>query len=427
MKLIRLLPCIVVLLLVAVLVVWRHFRSTSGQVERNNLLIISFDGFRYDYLSRKLTPTMYRLASEGVSGHMLSTFATKTFANHHSISTGLYQEAHGIVHNCMYDPVFEEHFRDREDGQSDRWWDNHLSTPIYIANQIYDPASRASCCAPWIGCHVRYFGGQFKARYHRHYNRSVRWDEQLDWALAKMQDEQHPANLAMIYIDEPDHTGHNDGPYGPDTLGQVRRVDGFVGRVVERLASASLLHRTNLILVSDHGLSEVSHKRAIVLDSFLNSSWYDAYGGNPVFTIRPRPGFEGQVYSELKRREIADGHFRVYRREEIPLRFRYRFHRRIHDYLVLADDSWSVHKHAGQLGEQCGKCGQHGYDNQLHSMRPLFIATGPAFKSRFYQRSEFSNVDLYPLMLRLIDIEPNHFYHQGNYSAVVDFLLHKYQ
>jgi hypothetical protein len=39
-------------------------------------------------------------------------------------------------------------------------------------------------------------------------------------------------------------------------------------------------------------------------------------------------------------------------------------------------------------------------------MSPLFIASGPAFKTRYNHRKKFLNIDLYPLMLSVLQISP---------------------
>lgn len=198
------------LLFLGQLLVWNRKKEKVPLLEHKSspprLLLISLDGFRADYLEAELTPNMHQLASrEGVIGDMLPSFCTKTFPNHHTMATGLYQETHGIVHNNrhIYDAHLGGRFVDLEDGHSDHWWDNGLATPIYIANQLAD-TSRASCCAPWIGCHVRYLGGLQRAYYHRHFNRSDKWEDQLEWALQRMMSPTLPANLVMLYIPEPD-------------------------------------------------------------------------------------------------------------------------------------------------------------------------------------------------------------------------------
>ena len=76
------------------------YTRTSESGDPPKLIVISFDGFRPDYVKPDLTPTLYKLAQEGVfSKHMKSEFGTKTFPNHMSIATGMYEESHGIIQN----------------------------------------------------------------------------------------------------------------------------------------------------------------------------------------------------------------------------------------------------------------------------------------------------------------------------------------
>jgi predicted AlkP superfamily pyrophosphatase or phosphodiesterase len=49
--------------------------------------------------------------------------------------------------------------------------------------------------------------------------------------------------------------------------------------------------------------------------------------------------------------------------------------------------------------------GSHGYDPEDPSMRALFIAQGPAFR-RGVALAPFDNVDVYPLLAKLIGIAP---------------------
>lgn len=76
-------------------------------------ILVSIDGFRYEYLSRKtsgsdgdeepLAPNLYAVADQGVyaEGGMQPVFPTVTFPNHWSLVTGLFPEYHGIVGNTM--------------------------------------------------------------------------------------------------------------------------------------------------------------------------------------------------------------------------------------------------------------------------------------------------------------------------------------
>ena len=75
-------------------------------------MLVSLDGFRWDYLDRGLTPNLSRLAREGVRAEaMVPVFPTKTFPNHYSIVTGRYPAHHGIVGNRFTAPDIGGRFR----------------------------------------------------------------------------------------------------------------------------------------------------------------------------------------------------------------------------------------------------------------------------------------------------------------------------
>ncbi len=92
----------------AVLIVVIGFASVSAQQIVKDLkptvILISLDGFRYDYIDKYKPPTLNALAKDGVRAKwMIPSFPTKTFPNHYTIATGLYPEHHGIVANDVYD------------------------------------------------------------------------------------------------------------------------------------------------------------------------------------------------------------------------------------------------------------------------------------------------------------------------------------
>lgn len=55
-------------------------------------------------------------------------------------------------------------------------------------------------------------------------------------------------------------------------------------------------------------------------------------------------------------------------------------------------------------------------------MRPLFVAKGPAFKSNYVHDQVFHNIDLYPLMLTVLQLPLDEFPSNGTLSKVVDIL-----
>lgn len=393
-----------------------HSQQTSA-LSVSKLLIVSFDGFRYDYLNPLFAPNMYNsMTSEATTGHMFPTFATKTFPNHHSISTGLYQQSHGILHNEMFDSVLNEEF----DDLSDRWWANDRARPIYIVNQMYH-TRRTSCCAPWPGCHARYVAGSEQTRFFRMFNESATWTEQLEWMLAKFMHQD--TNLGLLYIHQPDRAGHTAGPFGKSTLEEVRRVDTFFRHLQTRLEELGLRSRLHQLVLADHGLAEIHPDRAIVLEALLNTSCYRAHGGDPIYNVQPLPGCFESIGQALRSVAKAHGHFKVYHKTELPARYRYAHDRRVHEYVLVADEGWSMYATHEECLRNWQKRGQHGYDNLTPSMRPLFLALGPWFRPGYHHPIPFTNVDLYPLMLRLLNITPSFANdHEGDFQLVKGML-----
>ena len=68
------------------------FCSQSARGFSGKLLLISMDGFRWDYLDQQWDdlPNFRRMATEGVRApYMENTYSTVTFSGHYSIATGL--------------------------------------------------------------------------------------------------------------------------------------------------------------------------------------------------------------------------------------------------------------------------------------------------------------------------------------------------
>ncbi len=68
------------------------------------LLLISFDGFRWDYPDLYNLSNFNSLIQRGVRvKYIKNNFATVTFPLHFTMITGLYEETHGLVANTIYD------------------------------------------------------------------------------------------------------------------------------------------------------------------------------------------------------------------------------------------------------------------------------------------------------------------------------------
>ncbi|NIR47716.1 alkaline phosphatase family protein, partial [candidate division KSB1 bacterium] len=205
----------------------------------------------------------------------------------------------------------------------------------------------------------------------------------------------------MTYFSILDDVGHEYGPNSSEVIAAIQYVDSVIGILLDGLHKRDILNRVNVIVVSDHGMAEISPERVIYLDDYIDMEDVQIVDWNPVAAINPEAGKEEEVYRKLK---DAHPHMGVYRKREIPERFHYRDHPHIPKILAIADEGWSITSHEGVRPHYI-RGGNHGFDNRARSMGALFIAHGPAFKSGLLVDS-FRNIHLYEPMAEILNVQP---------------------
>lgn len=365
-----------------------------------SVVLISIDGFRYDYLDRYPSPNLHRIISAGVRAPLVPVFPTKTFPNHYSIVTGLFPEHHGVVENTMYDPVFDTVFRISDsDAVSDaRWWGGE---PLWVTAQRQ---GRIAAAFFWPGTEAAI--GGVRPRYWKHYDArvpdSARVRQVLDWLT--LPDGIRPV-FVTLYFSEVDHAGHESGPDSPEVAAQVLYVDSAIGLLLDGLRARGRSNSVNVIIVSDHGMARTTPDSVIALDAYTSRSLFQRVtGGSPVMGLWPRPGLVDSAYRALRGRHPR---LSVWKREEIPERFHYRGHRRIPPIVVLSDIGWSIALAQQDVQDHPERFrgGAHGYDDTVSAMRALFLAQGPAFRSGIVA-APFRNIHLYALIARILGLTP---------------------
>ncbi|CAG5117815.1 unnamed protein product [Candidula unifasciata] len=368
------------------------------------LLLISFDGFRWDYLSRTDTPNFDRIIKNGVTAKqgIKSVFVTNTLPNHWSLVTGLYTESHGVLDNYIKDPriskAFLPKYKDANYQNDPRYYDDGAE-PIWVANQLQKQGRSGSVM--WWGSEnpVKWVRPTYQMPYNDAISSSEKVDTMIQWLTGE-----YPVNLGLVYFPEPDHTAHMSGPESADVTEQISIADSIVGYLLDKLEKKGLLDDINIIITSDHGFTNVSASRLIQLESIVSSSDYELLTESPVASIFPVDGQLESVYSKLKANATsADSHFKVYKAEEIPERFHYKNHpRRVPPIIAIADLGYSF---VSNTSREFTLAGSHGYDNDYQDMHPFFVAMGPSFRQGF-SVDTFNTVDVYPLMCHLLHLKP---------------------
>jgi predicted AlkP superfamily pyrophosphatase or phosphodiesterase len=369
------------------------------------VILISLDGFRYDYLNLYRPVNLNTLAADGVRARwMIPSFPSKTFPNHYSIATGRYPQNHGIVENNIYDPVFKAVFTlaDRKEVENGRWW---LGEPIWVTAEKQGQRS-ASVFYPGTEGEIAGKRPSFWRKYDEGTSNEVRVDTILSWL--DLPRDQRPTFLAL-YFSDPDDAGHAFGPLSSETKKAVLKVDGEIGRLIKGLKTREIFSQINLIIVSDHGMATVRWSNAILLDRLFDTKLTSRiFWTREIVSIFPKPGKEDDIYRSLKRKLPPQA--RVYRKAEMPARFHYSQSPRIAPLLVLPSEGWILTSREEfatmqAKGETNRSRGGHGYDNQLPSMRAVFIGHGQAFRKGKVVEP-FENIQVYNVMTRILGLKP---------------------
>lgn len=381
------------------------------------LLLISIDGYRYDYLRRGLSPTLAALAKHGVRANgMQPSFPSLTFPNHYTLVTGLRPDHHGIVHNTMDDPALG-HFtmKDRAAVSDGRWWAE--ATPLW---ETADRAGLKTATMFWPGSEADIHG--MHPDHWRPYDGRVTADQRVDQVLTwlDLPAAQRPSFLTL-YFDAVDHAGHDHGPDSPQVNQALRDTDEALGRLVAGLRQRGLLDRINLIVLADHGMAEVPVGHTVVLDDLLPLDRVDRVTSGVLAGFNPRPGHEAEFPAIEARMEQPQPHMQCWDKTRVPARLDYGHNPRVPQLLCLADVGWTIAtRHFLARHPSDHMRGEHGYDNADPRMQALFVAHGPAFE-RGMRHAVFPNVDVYPLMAHLLGITPAA--NDGDYDAVKDMLV----
>jgi predicted AlkP superfamily pyrophosphatase or phosphodiesterase len=364
------------------------------------VVLISFDGFRWDYIDRGETPHLTVLAARGVRAKgLIPSFPSVTFPNHYTIATGLYPEHHGIVANNMADPGWPERFSmaalTSRDG---RWWGGE---PIWVTARRQN--LRASAVF-WPGSEVP-IGGILPndwTRFDDEMPNVDRVNHALD-LLARPESER--PSLVTVYFSEADHVGHDYGPDSPEMPEALRHLDASLGLLEAGIRQLRLLDRTTFVVVSDHGMAPQSDSRVIFLDDYLDLSRVDVIDWEQAVKLRPRSGSADEIYQAIAGKHPS---MTVYRREEIPERFHHRDNARIQPVLALAAEGWEITSHPRWEAERARHRphgGAHGYDPRLPSMHGIFVAAGPHVR-RGLVAPEFENIHVYDFLCGVLGLTP---------------------
>lgn len=363
----------------------------------HSLLLVSLDGVHPDYLGRGDTPHIDRLAREGVRAEWMNpSYPSLTFPNHYTLVTGLRPDHHGVVHNTMWDDALGRFWLSNRDAVGDgRWWGGE---PVWVTAER---AGLATATLSWPGSEAPVQDVR-PARWHL-FDAERPLDERVDTVAGWLTE---PATtrprFATLYFEHPDSAGHAHGPRSAELREAMRNVDAAIGRLLDKLDRAGVRDDTDIIVVSDHGMAEVPEGQVVATEDMVGTDVAMLVMAGQVIGFNPLAGREADAERALLGRHARHA---CWRKAELPARWHYGTHPRVPAIVCQMDKGWDALPREFIARRPAGTRGSHGYDPAEPEMRAVFIANGPSFRQGA-TLAAFDNVDVYPLLMRLLGVEP---------------------
>src|SRR6201997_4519489 len=280
------------------------------------VVLVSLDGFRWDYGKRDGAMHLLALGKAGVWAPegMLPSYPSLTFPNHFTIVTGLYPEHHGLVANSFYDETKQARFAIADPKVvTDGSW--YSGVPLW---SLAESQGMRTACLFWPGSEAE-IAGHRPPWYARFDSKTEATDAvqqaRIDNAIALLRlPEANRPHFITIYYSEPDHEGHQFGPDASETKAAALKVDGLVGKL--KVALDKTVLPIDLVVVSDHGIVKVEDGW-ITLDKLADLTGFEVVG---TLLYAKTDEDRTRVYNQLKK---ASSQFVVYRRKDVPAGLNY--------------------------------------------------------------------------------------------------------
>lgn len=361
-------------------------KNSNWAQEQQYVLLISIDGFRYDYAKRFGAENLLSLQVH--ADRMIPSFPTKTFPNHYTIATGLYPGSHGLVSNSFYAPDLGITYRTR-DRTAVQNGDFYAGTPLWV---LASHQSMLSASYFWVGSEadVR----NIRPTYYYNYNGKVPNSERVhrvfEWFSFKPEKRPH---IVTLYFSDIDDAGHRYGPDSEELKLAVLEMDALVGTILNERKKLNI--PLNIIIVSDHGMAELESE-PINIDQLVDLSELNVSRSFPIMVYSEDSEKLNTIYRELQNHKDK---LSVYKKDSMPAHYHFsRNSPRVGDLLIQPNPNFDFGSKTIPSGRST-----HGFDpTESDEMGAIFYADGPAFNSA--KIKAFENIHVYPLIANILGL-----------------------
>lgn len=422
----------------------------------HHVVVIVWDGMRPDFVSEQNTPTLWKLAHEGVTfRNHHSVYPSATMVNGTAMMTGVYPGNSGIIANHVYrSDIDPNHAIDVESLSAVKKGDE-LSGGKYIAvptipELVQGTGARTVIAAsktvgllldrrPNDGAgnnSTTLFAGKtlpgaalgpITEKLGPFPSAHLEEDSWTTKAVIKVLWKDGIPAFSVLWLGEPDLTEHGTAPGAPAAIAAIKSADENLAAVLAALDERNARGTTDVFVVSDHGFSTI--KRSIDLKKGLDQAGLHATtefegqpnpgdimmagnGGSVLFYVT---GHDATVTSRLVEflqqsdfagviftKQAMEGTFALEqaniqndRAPDVVMAFRWDASKNQFDVPGMIDADW-------QRG--AGK-GTHATLSRF-DMHNMLIAAGPDFKRGEMNDFPSGNTDLAPTITQILGIKP---------------------
>jgi arylsulfatase A-like enzyme len=433
--------------------------SSAFAGEPRHVVVVVWDGMRPDFVSEQNTPTLWKLAKEGVTfQNHHSVYPSATNVNGAAINTGVYPGGSGILANHVYRPELDaKKSIDVEVSavveKGDLWsagkyvsvptiaeivQDAGGTTAIATAKTVgllldrhVDPARSKKSITLFAGATLPSGAIGALAKTLGAFPPAAKPGDRDAWTTRALLDffwhDQLPT-YSLLWLSEPDDTEHKTAPGAPPAVMALKSSDENLGRVLADLDRRHLRETTDLFVVSDHGFSTIAHM--VELPKVLKQAGFNVVtefsdepkagdimmvgnGGTVLFYVMQQDSkvtqrlvdflqqsdFAGVVFTR-KRMEgtfmLRHGQIENETAPDVVMAFRWNDSQNQFGVAGMIDADWQ---------RAAGK-GTHATLSRF-DMHNTLIAAGPDFRRGEMDDLPSGNVDLAPTILKILGIGPS--------------------
>jgi predicted AlkP superfamily pyrophosphatase or phosphodiesterase len=372
-----------------------HGPNASQQLSKPYVILVSLDGFRYDYAKRYHAEHLLALGAEGASAPegMLPSYPSITFPNHYTIVTGLYPEHHGIVANSFYDPARKEtySYHDSKSVGDGTWYGG---TPLWV---LAEQQGMRSASFFWVGSEADIQGVRpsYYLKFEPGFPNRKRVEQVLTWL--HLPPEQRP-HMITLYFSDTDTAGHQFGPDSQQVADAVHELDGEIGTLMDGIKESKL--PVDLIVLADHGMAAVKDAPIHLDQHGLDPSLFA-----PIVGLCLYPKSEDDAEKAYEAMHGKSDKFTVYRRAQVPAYLHFDSNPREGDPVIVPNGPYFISAATKSDVPEHSPAGAHGYDvTRMPEMKALFVAAGPDIRPGVVLQP-FENTGVYPLVAKILGLD----------------------